>query len=795
MIARIVDEKTQKTQLLKDHLFSTASLCRDFLAVCGFGETGYLLGLLHDIGKYSEDFQNYIQSIAGLLKSGDPGFVPNAEKMRGKIPHAAAGAWFWKQTLGKKPGPLLEILMEMPVIDHHSFLEDVIQPDGDSFFLERKPEDFKGLDRIFERMEPEVRDEIKAVIAAGKYEEELLKGSTGKIPFKLGLRLRLLYSALIDADRTDAAGGQVCGNFSDWGMLAECLECHLAEFRRDTELDRIRADISSAALQSASLPQGIYRFTIPTGGGKTLAGLRFALHHAERHHLKRVVYAAPFLSILEQNADSIRKNLDDLTGKYVLECHSGILPEMKKKYGEEPYSRISENWDAPIICTSMVQILNAMFSGESRYVRRFHQLAESVIILDEIQCLPVEMTCIFNRVLNYLATELKSTVVLCSATQPDQSMISKNINRIHFAENAELYQDYGTLFRQLKRVNTVYVPGQQTNESIADFADEKFAGLNSLLLICNTKPHAAEMFRLLHSRHPELPLFHLSTNLCPAHRKALLVKIREKLKNGERIMVVSTSLIEAGVDISFECVIRMMTSLDSIVQAAGRCNRNAERESGEVYILENPAKLHLTPSVSFWSVSTKNALEQYRRNPEKYDCDILSPKLLKMYYENLYSHLTDDELAYGVRLPGFVNDTLLNLLGSNSKSGEEYQRLHDVPYISLPVRGAFETAGKAFKALDDLTSASVIVPYCRGKAIIAKLAANPEPEQFNKLLKKAQLYSVGVTEYTEKKLRESGAVYELNGDYGILAARESDYDVKENLGLMADSGHLSSLNY
>lgn len=203
MIARIVDEKTQETQLLKDHLFSTASLCRDFLAGCGFGETGYLLGLLHDVGKYSEDFQNYIQSIAGLLKSGDPGFIPKAEKQRGKIPHAAAGAWFWKQCLEKDPGPLMEILMEMPVIDHHAFLEDVIQPDGESFFLNRSPEKFKGLDRIFERMEPEVRDEIRAVIGAGKYEEELLKNSTGKISFKLGMRLRLLYSALIDADRTD----------------------------------------------------------------------------------------------------------------------------------------------------------------------------------------------------------------------------------------------------------------------------------------------------------------------------------------------------------------------------------------------------------------------------------------------------------------------------------------------------------------------------------------------------------------------------------------------------------------
>ena len=780
----------EKTQSLEEHLSAVARLCRMFLGGCGFEKTGNLLGLLHDVGKYSVQFQNYIQSIGGILKPGAPGYLPDAENMRGKIPHAEVGAWFFEKVYARNVFPDVKAILEMPVVYHHAFPEDIFTPSGETPFYDKKPENFKyELPALFERIDAGVKTEIERLIREGGFLGEIsafvrLHNKTAD-PFECGLLLRMLYSSLIDADRLDAAGLVPCG-FPDWKMLADRLEKNLAKFPVRNELDRIRADISGTALESADLEPGVYRFTIPTGGGKTFAGLRFALNHAAKHRMKRIIYAAPFLSILEQNAKAMRGIIDDPDGRFILEFHSNVL---RGKEDEEPSGAVAETWDSPIIATSMVQILNAMFSGESRYARRFHLLSESVLLFDEIQCLPAEMTYLFNRMVNFLAERLHSTVILCSATQPALEKTEYPVN-----VRGELYRDYPKLFRQLKRVETRYVQGIGTNEEAADFADRRLESCSSLLMICNTKKHAAEMFRLLRERHPECRVFHLSTNLCPAHRNDVLAKIRARLNSGGKTAVVSTSLIEAGVDISFECVIRMLSSLDSIVQAAGRCNRNAERTCGEVFVLDNPAGVKLTHSVSVWSAAGKTALRQFADDPERFDGDPLSPSLLSFYYEELYSRLKDSEIMkYPVKLPE-CNDTLLNLLGSNGHSQNAYRRLHNPPQITpRAVLGAFRTAGECFKALDDLTSASVIVPYGHGTEIIAELCTNPAPERFNALLRQAQLYTVGVTENMERKLREANAVYCVSEKYGILAARESDYDGND-LGLCPGSGCMQTMN-
>ena len=798
-IARI--ENSGRIQPLEEHLQRTAGFCEAFLVSCGFGRIGRLLGLLHDLGKYSPLFQNYIRSISGLLKDGDPGFLPNAEKLRGQIPHAEAGMWCleccFREVRHASMPQDLRTLLGMPVLYHHAFPADVYTPAGETPFLNKSPS--VGLDApdLSARIAPEILREIRELAGSDAVLTEI--GGfvrTGRPDnFDLGLLLRLLYSALIDADRTDAAG-RTPKVFSDWTMLTNRLEAHLADFSADSELNRLRQNISDVLRTAAARPRGIYRLTIPTGGGQTLAGLRFALHHAAAHGMKRVIYAAPFLSILEQNAGVFRRYLDDSRGDYVLECHSNILSE--RCDGETPYGALAEIWNTPVICTTMVQILNAMFSGESRYARRFHQFADAILLLDEIQSLPMEMFHIFNRTVNFLAERMHATVILCSATQPELAGVDAVRGCIRFAESPELYPDYPELFRKLRRVVTEYVPGIQGNDEIAAFAGRVIASEDSLLLICNTKPHAAAMFRLLRERQPGVAVFHLSTNLCAAHRRDILEKIRAALRNHVRLIAVSTSLIEAGVDISFGAVIRMMTSLDSIVQAAGRCNRNAEAAAGRVYILDNPPDLRLTPSVEKWSVSTKKALRDYAAAPEKFSGDILSPDLLKIYYSDLYSWQENRALMeYPVRLPECRGETLLNLLGKNDHSYLACRQLRGLPPEKNPprLRAAFRTAGEKFKALDDLANTAVVVPYEKGRELVAALCALPSAEEMNSLLGKAQLFTVNITENAARKLADAGAIREIRtadgGRSSIWIAEEASYD-RIDLGLGAGTGHLDA---
>lgn len=828
-IARVgVTDAAASPQPLEKHLFNVAMTCGGYLRSYGLEKTGILLGLIHDIGKYSDGFQNYIQSLGGLKKEGDSGFLRDAEKYRGKIPHAEAGAWYLESLDAIfEHCPDLKILLEMPVVYHHSYLEDIYAPDGEAPFLNKKKEGFKYFDAlhdIFGRIDPGIQNLVREIVADKSFASEVKSFYDGLSSFAIkmptstceemqlkqnviaygrAILTRLLYSALIDADRIDAAG-RSSNDFDEWDSLAKKMERRLSEFSSDGKIDKIRAKISQKALEASTSPDyppGVYRFTIPTGGGKTFAALRFALHHAARHKMKHIIYAAPFLSILEQNAEAIRRIIDDVAGEYVLECHSNVL---RDRDDEAPSSQISENWDAPIIATSMVQILNAMFSGESRYARRFHQLGDSVIILDEIQCLPLEMTYIFNCMVNFIAERMHSTIILCSATQPAFEKTSCPINI-----NGEIYPDKETLFTELKRVETEYVHTKnpdgsdsqfETKDSVLNFVSSRIDEIShSLLVICNTKPHAAELFSKLKEAHGDCLVFHLSTNLCAAHRKDVLKDIRASLADSSRkVVVVSTSLIEAGVDISFECVVRMMTSLDSIAQSAGRCNRNAESAMGHVYVLDNPRGIRLTPSVEAWSVSSKSALLRYNRMKEKYDNDPLSPALLNFYYAELYS-ANKERLPYplggmGGNLP--KEETLFDLLGFNQKSLAAFRRLRGTAGISTKIHSAYKTAGRFFRALDDLTSSSVIVPYGDGKRIIAQILqidSSRNPGVFNKLIRDAQIYTVNVTENVERKLKDTKAVFSISEEYGILAARESDYS--EELGLAVGQGHLETLNF
>ena len=770
-----------RPQPLKSHLKNVAELCVRFLRDIGFENVGRVLGLLHDIGKYSLEFQAYIRSVCGLLHPGDPGYLEHAESMRGKIPHAGAGARYAYARVDAKFSTL-RILASMPILYHHSFPDDLYSPDGTSPFQANIAKPYPDLMRIFDSIEPEIRKELDDLFASDVLNQESLRfcrSLAHLLPEEKGffanLLLRFFYSALIDADRLDAAG-RVPRDFSEWDVPAGRLEKYLAGFSKDSDLNCCRSAISDACLAFASHAPGIYRMTIPTGGGKTLAGLRFALNHAKKHGRKRIIYAAPFLSILEQNADVVRRALDDPDGLFLLESHSNLLPD---ETGENRSGKLSENWDSPIIYTTMVQILNAMFSGESRSARRFHLFADSVLILDEIQSLPLEMIHIFNHTLNFIAEKLHATVILCSATQPLFDLVPAEKGALRFSEPAEMVADVPALFRQLKRVQAHYVPGAQTVESIADFVRTRMAEDRRVLLVCNTKRQAFDLYHRLKDE-PDCRVFHLSTNMCPAHRKASFEEIRKILLETDLpVIVVSTSLIEAGVDLSFACVIRLMTALDSIAQAAGRCNRNAETAFGNVFILDNPEPL--SGGMGKCALATERTFEKYKDHPEEYDRNLLDLNLLKLYYHELYS-MRPDEMGYNVSVAYDISETLLSLLGRNEKSFNAYNRKQGNSLRQPLLSGAYRTAGAHFHAIDDLSASGIVVPYgAEGLALIAEMNGTADPEIFNRLLRRAQQYSVGVTDRFLKSLREKNAVHPFRFVEGVLFLDETFYSVETGI--------------
>ena len=486
----------------------------------------------------------------------------------------------------------------------------------------------------------------------------------------------------------------------------------------------------------------MFTLTVPTGGGKTLASLRFALHHAKEHGMDRIIYVIPFTSIIDQNAQVVREILEpkecpEDTGKIVLEHHSNIgadAQSWKEKL-------LTENWDAPVVFTTMVQLLEALFGAGTRGARRMHQLAKAVIVFDEIQTLPIKCVHLFNNAINFLVNHCGSSVVLCTATQPLLGSVDEKKGALKLSEKNELMPDVGKLFVDLKRVHVHDCrksPGW-TYPEIAALAVEQVKENGSCLVVVNTKKAARIIFE--EAKKDGLEVFHLSTGMCPAHRKQVLKTIRQKLDDEKPILCVSTQLIEAGVDVDFRSVIRMLAGLDSIAQAAGRCNRHGSPEIGNVFVV-NPAEENLDylKDIAVGKEKSNRVLDDYKSDPSKYDSDIIGPKMLEWYYQN-YFYERKDVMDYPVNANR--NDTLLNLLSSNSSAVADFQRTNKtMPAINL--RQSFMTAAKLFKSIDAPTR-SVIVRYGdEGKELVNQLCSAFEVEKQYALIKKAQQYSVNL---------------------------------------------------
>lgn len=807
-------ETDGEQQSVERHLFGVAALAAKLAKKLNLEKHGELLGLLHDFGKYSEAFQTYIKSAVGLLNQDEDEDWVDAVALKGKVDHSSAGAQFiWNSLSGK--GPIEQVvgqILALCIASHHSGLIDCISSDsshfGEDTFSKRmlKAQAKTHLDEVITRADVSILNHSAELLQNSGLIEDLaalikriIESNSGLrrcvADQQIGLAVRFLFSCLIDADRIDTADFEHLkvrhyrphGDYVAWPVLIDRLESHLHGLTPRTPIDGLRKDISQHCLDAASRSKGIFTLTVPTGGGKTLASLRFALHHAAQRGLDRIVYVIPFTTIIDQNAKVVREILEpsdapEHSGKLVLEHHSSLTPE-QQTWREKI---LCENWDAPVVYTTMVQFLETLFGAGTRGARRMHQLANAVLIFDEVQTLPVNCVHLFNNAINFLSEQCNSTVVLCTATQPLLNRVNADKGAIRLHPDHELMPDVQKLFDDLNRVvvKDRRKPGGWTYVEVSELALVETDRAGSCLVIVNTKIAAKTVYQHCREHLQAEEAFHLSTDMCPAHRKHIFAAVKDRLAHRQRVLCVSTQLIEAGVDVDFHAVIRFAAGLDSIAQAAGRCNRNGRLESGTVHVV-NPQeeRLEKLPDIAIGRDKAERVMSDFAVDPIRYRNNLIGPEALRDYYE-YYFFTRKSAMDYPINKAELGHDdTVLNLLSSNFQATSEYGKRHgSAPNLFL--RQSFMAAAKAFKAIDAPTQA-VVVPFGdAGKNLIADLYAAHDIEKEFALMRAAQQYTVNVFPHVLKRLAEAEAIHEVKPDTRILCLDARYYS--EQFGLSTE---------
>ena len=798
-------KRDQEAQSLRTHLLQTSQLAERFASKVGLPEVGRMLGLLHDLGKASTEYQNYLRTNEGLISPDEDGY---SQARRGEIDHSTAGAQLIYRRLANRgqEGRFLAQFSALALASHHSGLIDCLTPDGKNNFQRRmdKADEDTHFTEAMGKL-PDIAQQLDEILAQPveqrfykKLYEELKETGDSKetLAFKRGLLARFLLSCLLDADRLNTADFETpenelmrnYGRYHLWPMLIERLERKLVEFDRVTaqmdkanrayEVNKLRVQVAQACLDAAAKPKGIYQLTVPTGGGKTLASLRFALHHALAHKLDRIFYIVPYITIIDQNANKVRETLEkmDEIDKVVLEHHSNLTPEMETRR----HNLLAENWDAPVIFTTQVQFLESLFGGGTRDARRMHQLASSVIILDEVQTVPIKMTHMFNTAMRFLVHDCGATVLLCTATQPPFEDTGNNYRSLSIPRENHIIQNEQGLFERLKRVEVhdERKPGGWTWEEMADLTECALRERGSVLAVMNTRASARALYQEIKNRNLA-ETYHLSTNMCPAHRLDVLEKkVKVRLEANEPVICVSTQLIEAGVDIDFGAVIRALAGLDSIAQSAGRCNRHGVREGlGSVWVI-NPQEENLDrlPDIKTGREKVQTVLDDFRVDAERFDGDRIGLQAIAEYYR-YYFKVKEKDMDYPVDRNSRVgqDDDLYDVLSSNRIALGEYLRIHQAQAApDMLLRQSFQSAGKEFQVIDSVTH-GVIVPYKDGEMVIAELCSARELDKQYKLLKKAQRYSVNLFIHDFDKLCGLGAIQEVQPEAGIYYLNEQYY--------------------
>jgi CRISPR-associated endonuclease/helicase Cas3 len=530
-----------------------------------------------------------------------------------------------------------------------------------------------------------------------------------------------------------------------WEKFSESLslkEVYFQKLKTSSQLEEtiriLRQDVWMQCRNFSKAPTGIYTLTVPTGGGKTLSSLRLALDHAIINEKKRILYVLPFTSIIEQNASVVREVLN--TGDYLLEHHSNVVNETA--YGSDDYEYrklLTEQWTSPIIFTTMVQFLNTFFAGGTQDIRRFHNLTDCIIIFDEIQALPVKCISLFNETVNFLSNLCRDTIILCSATQPSLGMVKHKVNI-----NKEIIKDVDIKFEEFKRMEIIDERyGRKFSvPKLSEFIYCKKQENDTILIILNTKAAAERVYLEVKQRFKDdsILFYYLSTNLCANHRKSIIREMKEALSQNKQVICVSTQLIEAGVDISFSCVIRHIAGLDSIAQASGRGNRNGEGAIKQTYIIElEDERLGSLKEIRLGEQFSGFVLDEYASNMDRFDRNLLSPKAIKRYYEHFFWE-EDIERMMDYPVHGYDN-TIYNMLSHPNKS-RAYKNAYDSDY-PLKFEYQFKTAAHCFEVIDEAAK-SVLVPYKEGKSIISKLYSREALPDIG-LIRSAQQYMVNIS--------------------------------------------------
>lgn len=554
---------------LKEHLFSVAETARDFAEAFQGADIAYVCGLLHDLGKFHPEFQTYLKKQA----AGEPAK---------KVPHAVWGAALLYQLLWKKIGFRQFEPLTLPIAGHHAGLSAAgLLTQTLEERLDKQRDDFV---KVVKEAEPFYVEHVVP------YLEKALK-TLQTLPLsdtERELWIRLVFSALVDADYLDterhfkphvADVRRPRRTVQDlWQQLAQEQETFMKK-ADDTWVNRIRRQVYQGCVDAAVQPPGVFRLTVPTGGGKTRSGLAFALRHAVEHQLERVIVVIPYTSIIEQTAAVYRDIFGD---EAVLEHHSQVEFADDESAEEHLLKQrlATENWDAPLIVTTTVQLFDSLFSNKPSQVRKLHRLSRSVILLDEVQTLPPELLRPTLDGLAMLVRHCQSTVVLSTATQPvfEESRFLEAFADLEVKEilpPAKVEEH----FQKMRRVDYEIWPEPLSGDDLVDVICKE----HQILVVFNTRKEARECVRRLKAKG-EGNVFHLSTLLCGAHRRNILAEVRARLAEGRPVRLISTQVVEAGVDLDFPLVMRQIGPLDRIVQAAGRCNREGRLERGRVII-------------------------------------------------------------------------------------------------------------------------------------------------------------------------------------------------------------------
>ncbi len=600
----------QDWQILKDHLFSVAKLAAEMAKPFGLANAAYAAGMFHDLGKYTAEFQR-------RLEVGDI-----------RVDHSTAGAVAMMGDLTNGVDKAIASLIAYCIAGHHAGLPDRLN-DTPTCLERRLEKKLPSLDPVWKQ---ELAVEIKDLVPA--FARSLPRETAA---FSFSMIGRMIFSCLVDADRKDsesfAAALENRIPDRNWQPLQALLPAFLERFNTaikaksdtTTELNRRRTDILGHVRAKATEKPGLFTLTVPTGGGKTLASLGFALDHAQQHGHRRIIYAIPFTSIIDQTVTIFS---DILGGEHILEHHSTIDEEkFDPKEGPEGRDKLKlamEDWAAPVIVTTNVQLFESLFAAKTSRARKLHNIAGSVIILDEAQTLPRSLLKPCMRMLDELARNYGCTIVLCTATQP--ALDNRKLKDGLPLEGRELAPDPHGLANQLRRAHIMNI-GDKSNAQLIDaLRDEPQA-----LVIVNSRKHALELFREAQGADLE-GLIHLTTRQCAAHRRTILADVQERLKNGKACRLIATSLIEAGVDVDFPKVWRAEAGLDQIIQAAGRCNREGKRPLEESIVSVFSAPDYPPPA------EVRSLASDMKRVLNRHD-DLLSLAAIEDYFGEVYWRL------------------------------------------------------------------------------------------------------------------------------------------------------------